>query len=387
MMKPKNQNRVLLFALLALCWFLPTFGNASQPKSCLVYTGSYSPATAKGIQVFEFNRTTGALMKIGGVSGVKNPSFLAIHPTRKFLYAVCETDEFSGQPVGAVAAFALDEKGVPTLLNMQPSGGQGPCHLSLDSVGKNVLVANYGSGQVAVLPIGDEGKLAAPSCVIQHTGRSVHPQRQTSPHAHSINLDPANKFAFAADLGIDKIMVYKFDGANGKLAPNDPPAMVVSAGSGPRHFAFHPSGKYAYANGELTSRVMVFTYDATRGGLKLEQELSTLPHDVEGNTTAETLVSPDGRHVYVSNRGHNSIAVFSVDEATGQLTAAGHCATGGKIPRNFGIDPSGEWLLVANQETGNVVVFKLDPASGMPAPAGHEVSVPNAVCVKFSEGE
>ncbi len=387
-MKTNAVDRLCLFASLLLSAFQPASSIAAEasplpPDSCLVYTGSYCKAPAEGIQVFRLNHLTGELTKIGGAAGVTNPSFLALHPSQKFLYAVCETDEFSGRPMGAVAAFALDGLGVPKLLNMQPSGGQGPCHLSLDPAGRNVLIANYVSGQVAVASIGDDGQLSPPSCVVQHTGQSVHPQRQTGPHAHSINLDPAGKFAFAADLGIDKIMVYKFGGADGQLTPNDPPATAVPAGSGPRHFAFHPSGKFAYANGELTSTVLVFAYDSERGVLMLKQELSTLPHKVEGNTTAETLVSPAGRHVYVSNRGHNSLAVFSVDEATGQLTAVGHCPTGGKIPRNFGIDPSGEWLLAANQESGNVMVFKLDAESGMPTPAGHEVSLPSAVCVKF----
>jgi 6-phosphogluconolactonase len=292
-------------------------------------------------------------------------------------------DEFSGKNVGAVVAFALDDKGVPALLNAQSSEGQGPCHISVDKAGKNALVANYSSGHVAVVPIGEDGKLGAPSCAIHHEGTSVDKNRQASPHAHSINLDSANKFALAADLGLDKIMVYKFDGVKGTITPHDPLAVDVPPGSGPRHFAFHPSGRYAYACGEMTSTVIAFTYDADKGILKEQQVLSTLPQETKGNTTAEIQVSPDGRHVYVSNRGHNSVAVFDVDETTGKLTAAGHSPTGGKTPRNFGIEPSGKWLIAANQDSGTVVVFKIDAKSGMPSPAGHEVQVPKAVCVKF----
>ena len=366
----------------------PAIGGATEERatkadSCLIYTGSYSEAKDDGIQVFSLNLSSGALTKVGGTSGVKNPSFLAIHPSKKFLYAVSETNEFSGKKVGAVAAFALDDKGVPTLLNAQSSEGLAPCHISVDKAGKNALVANYGSGHVAVVPIGFDGKLGAPTCVIHHEGTSVDKNRQEGPHAHSINLDPANKFAFAADLGLDKIMVYKFDGAKGTITPNDPPAVAVPPGSGPRHFAFHPSGKYAYACGEMTSTVIAFAYDADKGVLREQQVLSTLPQETKGNSTAETQVSPDGRHVYVSNRGHNSVAVFDVDEATGKLKAAGHCPTGGKTPRNFGIDPSGKWLIAANEDSGNVVVFKIDAKSGMPSPAGHEVQVSKAVCVKF----
>ncbi|HXX92461.1 MAG TPA: lactonase family protein [Planctomycetota bacterium] len=351
-----------------------------KAESCLVYTGSYSDAKDEGIQVFSLDLSSGALTKVGGASGASNPSFLAIHPGKKFIYAACEAGR-----TGSVAAFGLDEKGIPTLLNMQPSEGSGPCFVTVDKAGKNVLAANYGSGSVACVPIGDDGKLLPPSSSVQHKGSSVNKSRQEGPHAHSINLDAANHFAFAADLGLDKILVYKFDSAKGTLVPNDPPAAEVPPGSGPRHFAFHPSGKYAYACGEMAMTVIAFTYDAEHGVLKEQQVLSTLPEGAErkGASTAETQVSPDGKHVYVSNRGHNTVAVFEVDPATGKLKAAGHCPTGGKTPRNFGIDPSGKFLIAANQDSNNVVVFKIDPATGMPSPCGHEVQVPKPVCVKF----
>jgi 6-phosphogluconolactonase len=330
--------------------------------------------------VFKLDRTTGELTHVGGAPGTSNPSFLAIHPSKKFIYAACEAGK-----VGSVASFSLDDQGVPTFMNTQPSEGSGPCFVAVDKAGKNVLTANYGSGSVACIPIGEDGKLSPPSSSVQHKGSSVNKSRQEGPHAHSINLDAANRFAFAADLGLDKILVYKFDPAKGMLIPNDPPATDVPPGSGPRHFAFHPSGKYAYACGEMSMTVIAFTYDAEKGILKEQQVLSTLPEGAErkGTSTAETQVSPDGKHVYVSNRGHNTIAVFAVDEATGKLTAVGHCPSGGKTPRNFGIDPSGKFLIAAHQDSGNVVVFRIDEKTGMPSPAGHEVAVPKAVCVKF----
>ncbi len=360
-------------------------GAAAEPQagSCLVYTGSYSDAKAEGIQVFRLDLKTGALTKVGGVSGVKNPSFVALHPGGKFLYAVGETDEFAGKKVGAVAAFALDDKGIPTLLNAQSSEGQGPCHITVDRLGKHALVANYGSGSVACLPIEEDGKLAASSSAVQHKGSGANKSRQAGPHAHSINPDPMGRYVVAADLGLDKILVYRFDSIKGTLVANEPPAAEVPAGSGPRHFAFHPSSRWAYACGEMTSTVIAFTYNPERGVLEQMQVLSTLPGEVKGNSTAETQVSPDGKFVYVSNRGHDSVAVFAVDEATGKLKAVGHCPTGGKTPRNFGIDPSGAFLIAANQGTNNVVVFKIDPKTGMPSPAGHQVEVRQPVCVKF----
>jgi 6-phosphogluconolactonase len=370
----------LVVAMLALG--MTGFAGAAR-ETCLVYTGSYSDPKNEGIQVFSLDLSSGALTKVGGATGVKNPSFLAIHPSKKFIYAVGETDEFAGKKVGAVAALVLDAKGVPMLLNAQSSEGRGPCYVAVDKAGKHALVANYSSGSVAVLPIGEDGKLGAPSCSVQHKGSSVDKGRQEGPHAHSINLDPMNRFAFAADLGLDKILVYRFNGLEGTIVANDPPAADVPPGSGPRHFAFHPKGMYAYACGEMTSTVIAFSYNPEKGVLTQLQVLSTLPEPVKGNSTAETQVSPDGKFVYVSNRGHNSIAIFEVDQATGKLTAKGHCPTGGKIPRNFGIDPSGAFLIAANQDSNNIVVFKIDPKTGMPSPTGHQAEVPKPVCVRF----
>jgi 6-phosphogluconolactonase len=316
---------------------------------------------------------------------VKNPSFLAIHPGTKFLYAVSEVSDAGGKPTGAVAAFAIDPKsGKLKLLNQQSSQGAGPCHLNVDRAGKNVLVANYGGGSCAVLPIGADGKLGEATAAIQHKGKSVNPQRQEGPHAHSINLDSANRFAFVADLGLDEVLVYRFDSTKGSLTPNDPPAGKVAPGAGPRHFAFHPAGKYAYVINEMASTVTAFAYDPERGTLQELQSITTLPAGFSGNTsTAEVVVHPSGRFLYGSNRGHDSLAIFKIDEATGKLTAAGHQLTGGKTPRNFAIDPSGKWLLAENQGSGTIVVFKIDSQTGGLSETGHVLKVGSPVCVRM----
>lgn len=348
-----------------------------------VYIGSYADAKAEGIHQFTLDMATGALTKAGGTSGIANPSFLAVSPDQKYLYAIGEVGSFNGKKGGAVAAFSIDDKtGALTLLSQQTSGGDGPCYVTADKTGKVVLVANYGGGSVESIPVAD-GKLGEPGTFIQHQGSSVNKGRQSTPHAHSINVSPDNKFALSADLGLDKVLVYKLDAAKGTMAPNDPPAGELPPGSGPRHFAFHPNAKYVYVCGEMTSTVHAMTWDAAKGELKAVQALSTLPNEVKGNSTAECQVHPSGKWVYVSNRGHDSIAVFKVDESNGQLTAVGHVPTGGKTPRNFGVDPSGKVLIAANQNSNTVVTFLIDEQTGMPKPTGNEVSVPKPVCVKF----
>lgn len=361
----------------------------ARPEKIAVYVGSYSPADKQGIHVFQLDLASGALAPAGGASGAANPSFLAVHPNRRFLYAVAEVASAGGKPGGGVAAFSIDPKsGALALLNTQPSEGAGPCHIVVDRDGKNVLVANYGGGSVAVLPIRDDGRLAPPSAAIQHQGSSVNPSRQKAPHAHSINLDPAGRFAFAADLGLDKVLIYRFDSAKGSLVPNEEPSAPVAPGAGPRHFAFHPSGRFAYVINEMANTVTAFAYDAGRGALKEIQTQATLPADFKGTShTAEVQVHPSGKFVYGSNRGHDSIAVFTVDAATGRLAPGGQVSTRGKTPRNFGIDPTGAWLLAANQGSDTIVVFKIDPATGGLTPTEHSVSVPKPVCVKFAPPE
>jgi len=359
-------------------------GPAAGKRRTLVYIGSYSPAEQEGIHCYELNSETGKLTKLSGTRGVKNPSFLAIHPNKRYLYAVSEVADTGGKPTGAVSAFAIDPKsGGLKPLNWQSSGGGGPCYLVVDRRGGAVLVANYGGGSVESIPIGKEGRLNKPASFIQHKGSSVNPARQKGPHAHSINVDPSNRFAVAADLGLDKVLIYRFDSSTGKLKPNDPAFAKVEPGGGPRHFAFHPTGRFGYTNNEITSSVTAFDFDAKAGKLTPLQTISTLPKPHKGNSTAEVQVHPSGKFLYCSNRGHDSIAMFRIDQKTGKLTAIGHESTQGRTPRNFGIDPAGKFLLAANQSTNNIVVFRIDGRSGKLKATGHSVKVPRPVCVKF----
>lgn len=378
---------VVWMALVAVGMVLVSDCRAADPvapKSFRVYLGTYTGPLSKGIYHSTLDLASGQLSPPQLSAEINSPSFVAIHPSRQFLYAVSEISDFQGKPLGGVSAFSIDAaSGKLTLLNQQSSGGAGPCHLVVDAAGKNVLVANYGGGSVASLPIDATGQISAASALIQHAGSSIDKSRQEQPHAHSINLDAANRFAFAADLGLDKVLIYKFDSSKGSLVANDPPAGVVSPGSGPRHFAFHPSGRFAFVNNEMTSAVTAFRYDGGKGSLTEVHTLSTLPQPVKGNSTAETVVHPSGKFVYVSNRGHDSIAIFSFEEASGKLTAAGHCPTGGKTPRNFNIDPTGQFLLVANQDSNDVVTFRIDRTTGQLAAVGTKIEVGKPVCVRF----
>jgi 6-phosphogluconolactonase len=351
-----------------------------------VYVGTYTGGPSKGVYLLELDLKSGDVHSRGLAAETVNPSFVAVDPTRRFLYAVGEIGDFHGQKSGAVSAFSIDQaSGKLGLLNQQPSGGQGPCYVATDQRGKNVLVANYGSGSVACLPVEGDGRLGAATAVIQHHGSGADPKRQEGPHAHSINLDAANRFAVAADLGLDQLLVYRFDPARGTLDPNEPPFTRLTPGSGPRHFAFHPDGRHAYVINEMACTVAAFDYDAGRGTLGEIQTISTLPDGVKGPnlSTAEVQVHPSGRFLYGSNRGHHSIAIFAIDPANGRLTALGHQSTRGKTPRNFGIDPTGRYLLAANQDSGTIVVFRVDQQTGRLEPTGQTVEVPKPVCVKF----
>ncbi len=361
--------------------------DSAGPHQFWVYVGTYTSPTngSKGIYLLNMDTQSGELTPKGLVAEVKSPSFLAAHPNRRFLYAVGEIFEFQGTKNGAVSAFAIDPPtGKLTLLNQQPSGGQGPCHVTVDPTGKCVLTANYTTGTVAVLPIDKEGRLGQPSAIDQHKGSGPNARRQQSPHAHSINIDPAGRFAFAPDLGADKVFVYRFRANDGSLVANDPPATLIAPGSGPRHFAFHPRGRFAYVINELTSTVTAFSYDAQRGVLKELQTISTLPEGFTGESfTADIHVHPSGKFLYGSNRGHDSIAIFAIDEQTGRLSAIGHEPTRGKKPRNFAIDPSGSWLLAANQDSNTIVVFGIDLRTGRLTTTGNPLDVPSPVCLRL----
>ncbi len=348
-----------------------------------LYIGTYTRSGSQGIYLAELDLATGKLRSAEVAGKVANPSFLAIHPSRPWLYAVGEMGDFDGKKTGAVSAFSMDPaSGKLTLLNQQSSQGPGPCHLAVDRSGRNVLVANYGGGSIASLPIRSDGRLAEASCAIQHQGSSVNPRRQQGPHAHCINLDPAGRRAMVADLGLDKVMIYRFDAAGGKLIPNDPPWTKLAPGAGPRHFAFHPSARYGYVINEIDSTVTALQYNAQRGTLRPLQTVSTLPEGFDGqSSTAEIEVHPSGRFLYGSNRGHDSIACFAIDAATGKLTAIGHQSTQGKTPRNFAVDPTGDYLLAANQGSGNIVVFRIDAKTGVLRATGHSITVPMPVCI------
>ena len=357
---------------------------ASGAKEYFVYFGTYTRKESKGIYAHRYNPATGKLSEIGLVAETESPSFLAFHPNRKYLYAVNETAKYNGKETGSVTAFSIDgASGKLKTLNQVESHGTAPCHLVVDRTGKSLSVANYSSGTTAVFPVKDDGSLGEAASVVQHSGSGPDP-RQKSPHAHATVLSADNRFLFVADLGADQVFSYRLDPAKATIASNNPAFARLKPGTGPRHFAFHPSARFAYANGELVSNVTAFSYDAARGALTELGALSTLPEDFKGeNSTAEIEVHPSGKFLYVSNRGHNSLAIFSIDPSKGTLTAKGHASTQGSTPRNFAIDPAGKLVLAANQESDSVVVFQIDQQSGQLKPSGEILKVPVPVCVLF----
>ena len=356
---------------------LSTAGAESLP----VYFGTYTlgDGSSKGIYRSVLDLETGKLSKPVLAAESKSPSFLEIHPNGKFLYAVSQAGG-----TGGVSAYAIDKDGGLKFLNQQPSGGAGPCHVSIDHVGKNVLAANYTGGSASVIPIKADGRLGEPTGFVQHEGSSLNPQRQQGPRAHSINVSPDDRFAFVADLGIDKIMIYKLDVEKGTIVANNPAFAKVKPGAGPRHFSFGPNGKYAYVINELDCTITAFAYESASGVLTEVETVTTLPEGFEGdNTCAEVRVCPSGKFVYGSNRGHDSIVVYRVDLAKGGLSFVEHETAGIKTPRNFNIDPTGKFCLVANQSADSVVVFMIDPKTGALKPTEHKISISKPVCVRF----
>jgi 6-phosphogluconolactonase len=362
--------------------------SAQTKGELFVYVGTYTGPTSKGIYAYRFD-AAGRLTPLGLVAESVNPSFLAVDPSRRFLYAVNEISNFGGQKSGAVSAFAIDRgTGKLTFLNQVSSRGAGPCHVGLDKTGKYVLVADYEAGSVAVFPVLADGRLGEASAFVQHQGHGVNPERQEGPHAHSIALSPDNRFALAADLGLDELLVYRFDATQGSLAANRPPFAKVHPGAGPRHFDFSPSGKFVYLINEMGSTVTAFSYDAARGALRELQTISTLPKDFKGQSdAAEVQVHPSGKFLYGSNRGHDSIAVFAIDARNGTLAPAEHVLTQGKTPRNFAIDPTGSYLFAANQDSNNIVVFRIDSQTGHLTPTGQVLEVSSPVCVTFAAAD
>ncbi len=361
--------------------FIGTYTGEIVSKTGQIFKGM---GMGMGIYVYKLDVTSGLMKQCGLAEGVPNPSYLDIDPSRRFLYAVNELREFEDAPTGAVSAFSVEPgSGRLRFLNRKPSYGTDPCHLTIDKTGRYVLVANYTSGSVCVLPIREDGSLAEATDVIQHQGSSSDPVCQSGPHAHAVTLDDTGRYAFVPDLGLDKLMVYKFDPKRGKLEPSEEPWVEVTAGAGPRQLAMHSSGGYMYLINELNSTMMAFRYDKSKGTLREIQTLSTLPKDFEGpSTCARVQISASGKFLYGSNRGHDSIVIYAIDQLNGKLTCIGHRSTQGKTPRHFAIGPAGEFLIIANQDTEDVVAFRLDPTSGGLGATGHSVDVPTPVCVK-----
>jgi 6-phosphogluconolactonase len=357
----------------------------------LVYVGTYTlkmghvSGKAEGIYVYRMNPRTGTLKLSNQMTGVVNPSYLTIHPNHHFLYAVNELDHFAGQPGGGVSAFRIDaHSGALSLLNQQPTFGGAPCHLVVDKTGKFLMVANYLGGNVAVYPLQDDGEIGMVCDLVQHPTDASDPQHKKVPHAHSVNLDPAHKYTLVADLGLDKVFIYRLYASNGKLFPHDVPSVSLKPGAGPRHLDFHPNGRYVYVINELNSTLTAFTYDSKLGTLSEIHTLSTLPEGFKGRSAcADIHVHPSGKYVYGSNRGHNSIVAYAIDPASGALTCIGHEPTQGDIPRNFAIDPSGSFLLAANQDSDTIVTFHIDPSTGKLESTGQTAMVPSPVCIKF----
>lgn len=352
-----------------------------------VFFGTYTTGKShsKGIYRAQFNSGTGELGEPELAAELGSPSFLAIAPNKSFLYAVGES---GGQGGKGVSAFKLSlPKGELSPLNGVSAVGQGPCHVNADRTGGMVGIANYGSGSVASYKVGQDGSLSEAVSFIQHEGSSVNPKRQAGPHAHSINFSPDNRFAYVCDLGLDQVRIYKVDPNTGGLTENDPAYVKTPVGGGPRHLAFHPSGKFVFVNNEMSLTETVYAFDQASGSLTAIETVSTLPEGVtslEGLSTAETVVHPNGKFVYVSNRGHDTIAVFLFDEETGKLKLLQNASAEGETPRNFNLDPSGRWMIVAHQKSNSVAVFKVDEATGKLSFTGTKREIGAPVCVRFA---
>lgn len=375
------------FAYLAFTTFLAVLalagasGRPAASHSYLAFVGTYTDKTgSKGIYAYEFDAETGKLSLKGVAAETPDPSYVVIHPSGKYAYAANEAGKKS-----MVTAFAIDAKSAKlTQLNQLPALGEDPCHLSFDKTGKYLFVANYSSGSIAVFPILADGRLGEHTAAVQHHGSGPNKKRQEGPHAHWIEVSPDNQFVLVADLGLDEIVSYHFDAAKGTLTPNDPPFAKLAPGAGPRHGAFSPNGKFFYVVSELNSTVTAFAYDAGKGTLKDFQVVSTLPKGFQGrNDDAEIAMHPDGKWLFASNRGHDTIAVFAADPSGGMLRPAGEFPTGGKEPRHFAIDPTGRFLLAENQLSNSIVVFRIDPATGALTQVSKTDGVPSPVCLAF----
>jgi 6-phosphogluconolactonase len=374
---------LLPFLFLLSVWASP----AKHHTKYFVYIGTYTEegSESKGIYSYRFDSETEQLTPIGLAVEAINPSFLAVHPNHRFVYAVNEVSNYKGQKSGAVSAFAIDRStGKLTLLNQVASRGGDPCYISLDQTGKYVLVANYGGGSIAVFPVLKDGRLGEASAFVQHSGHGTNPERQEEPHAHSIDVSPDNRFAVVNDLGLDETLVYGFDGAQGSLVAANPNIGKAAPGAGPRHLAFHPSGRFAYVINEMQSAITAFRYDPAAGQLQKLQTISSLPKDFSGHDeAAEIQVHPSGKFLYASNRGHDSVAVFAIDAGQGTLTPVQYVSTKGGSPRSFEIAPGGSLLFAENEKSDDIVLFHISQQTGRLNPTGKVLKVSQPVCVKF----
>lgn len=364
---------------------LASRGNAwsSQSNEVTLYVGTYTSGKSEGIYVYRFDRNGPGLKRVSSIMSV-NPSFLTIDRSKRYLYAVNEVGDFLGKPSGGVSAFAIEQgTGSLRLLNEQATQGADPCYVSVDSKRSALLVANYTGGSVSVLPLRSDGTISMATDIKQHEG-SGPKEQQKGPHAHCVILDRNERYAFATNLGTDKVMIYRFDRATRKLSPATQPFVELKAGAGPRHLTWHPNGKYLYVINELDSTIVTFGYNEQNGTLTLIDTVSTLPEDFSGvSYCADVHVSASGRFLYGSNRGHNSIVVFEIDQQTGKLKVVQHHSTEGDWPRNFALDPSGQFLLVANQRSDNIVTFSLDERTGQLTAKVDNHEIPSPVCLRF----
>jgi len=378
----KSMRSALLLVLIGCASLM------AAPHEYFMYLGAYTFKDGKGIYLYKFNSATGKLTPMGLAAETVNPSFLAVHPNGRFLYAVNEfpTNQFPPDPKkdGAIRAYSMDAKtGKLTLLNVVSSGGAYTPHLAVDESGTTLIAVNFMGGSTVSFPIHADGSLGEVCSLMQHSGSSIDPKRQEKPHPHGATVAKGNRFVIVPDRGIDKLMVYRLDAAHSKLSPNDPPFVKIAPGSGPRHFAFRPDAKFGYVVNEINSTVTALSWDAKTGTLTEVQTVSTLPSPESSNTGAEVAIDRRGRFLYASNRGHNSIAVFSIDGLTGKLTSIQDIPTEGREPRNFALDPTGGFLFVANQDGNNIVAFKIDPGTGKLSPTGDKYDASLPVCIVF----
>jgi len=372
---------------LLVIWVAMALAVAVPAKDFLAYFGTYTNALSLGIYVSRLDADTGKFSVPELAVATPSPCFIAVSPDERFLYTSDSVKTFNGENTGSISAFAIDKvSGKLSLLNRKSSGGAGPCYVSVAVSGKILLVANYGDGSVKSFRINDDGSLGADGSVIQHHGSGVNASRQASAHAHFITADPGNHFALACDLGMDKVMIYKIDEADATLSTNAIPFGSVPSGAGARHLAFSADGKFAYVANEMGCSITSFAWDAKRGGLTAVETVDALPPGVElksSYTSAEILVHPSGKYVYITLRGHDSVSVFSVAKKTGRLTFVQNVAAGGQVPRGLGIDPAGHWLVTGNQKTDNAAVFRIDTKTGKLTPTGQSMTIGSPVDVKF----